>query len=190
MTHYLLTHEWALGLLMSALVALVIGVIVGISILSERLTGRATKSETAPVTSEEETRAPSLVSLIMSRLATRDLPTETPLGNVAGNTSEAGQRAAMPGNGGNDVLPGNALPEEIREIMRFQAKVEAVERVIKSGKMGQAEAVETIFECKRSGRPESVYARAVKALRDRSDAAYRANQDKLAAVVAANQKEI
>ena len=50
------------------------------------------------------------------------------------------------------------MPEEIREVMRFWAKVEAAEAIIKTGKMGQTEAIEAVFNCKRSGRPDSPYA--------------------------------
>lgn len=77
----------------------------------------------------------------------------------ATSTIEA-QRVAMPGNAGNAELPGNVLPEAAREIVRFQAQVEAVIAIVESGKVGQTEAIERIFKCKRSGRPDSHYAKA------------------------------
>ena len=92
----------------------------------------------------------------------------------------------MPGNAANDSLPGNALPEEVREIMRFQAKVEAVEAIIKTGKIGQTEAIEAVFSCKRSGRADSPYARARAALSARSEVQYRANQARLMEITTAN----
>jgi hypothetical protein len=70
------------------------------------------------------------------------------------------QRIGMPGNAVNAELPGNVLPEEAREIVRFQARVEAVIAIVESGKLGQTEAIERIFGVKRSGRPDSPYARA------------------------------
>lgn len=71
-----------------------------------------------------------------------------------------GQGIAKPGNAVNAELPGNALPEQLRAIVRFQSKVEAVIAIVESGKVGQTEAIERIFECKRSGRADSVYSRA------------------------------
>lgn len=75
-------------------------------------------------------------------------------------STNGGQGIATPGNAGNAALPGNALPEAARDIVRFQARVEAVIAIVESGKVGQVEAIERIFGCKRSGRAESVYARA------------------------------
>lgn len=75
-------------------------------------------------------------------------------------STNGGQGIATQGNAGNAELPGNALPEAARDIVRFQAKVEAVLAIVESGKVGQVEAIERIFSCKRSGRAESVYARA------------------------------
>lgn len=86
-----------------------------------------------------------------------DRPIAAPLPATA---TDGGQGLAKPGNGVNAELPGNVLPEEAREIVRFQAKVEAVIAIMESGKVGQVEAIERIFGVKRSGRPDSPYARA------------------------------
>src|SRR5262249_12320728 len=102
---------------------------------------------------------------------------------------EGGQGMAKPGNAVNEVLPGNMLPEEVREILRFQAKVEAVEAILKTGKLGQVEAVESVFGCKGAGRADAVYPRAGAAVKARGDAAYRANQGRLAELVAAHEEE-
>lgn len=71
-----------------------------------------------------------------------------------------GQSIAKPGNAVNEELTGNMLPEAAREIIRFQTRVEDVIAVVESGKLGQVEAIERIFKVKRSGRPDSPYARA------------------------------
>jgi hypothetical protein len=74
--------------------------------------------------------------------------------------ADSGQGIATPGNAVNAALTGNTLPDEAREIIRFQRAVEAVVALIGSGKVGQTEAIEIIFGCKRSGRADSPYARA------------------------------
>lgn len=90
-----------------------------------------------------------------------DLPADRSRADrLPATSTNGGQRIATQGNAGNTELPGNALPEAAREIVRFQAKVEAVLAIVESGKVGQVEAIERIFVCKRSGRAESVYARA------------------------------
>ena len=73
---------------------------------------------------------------------------------------EARQGFANVGNAVNDALPGNALPEEVRNIIRLQAKAEAVAALVNGGKIGKVEAIELVFDCRRSGRPESVYTQA------------------------------
>ena len=73
--------------------------------------------------------------------------------------------------------------------MRFQAKVEVAEAIIKTSKLGQAEAIEVVFNCKRSGQPDSPYARARAAITARSEAQYRTNQDWLMQLQAANGHE-
>lgn len=79
----------------------------------------------------------------------------------ATTTTQAGQRIAMRNNADNAALPDNvALPEDARAIVRFHAQVEAVIAVVETGKIGQTEAIERIFRCSRSSKPESVYAQA------------------------------
>lgn len=195
-----------IGLAMSLLVAVVLGLIVAYSLCMERLAARRPKSSPEPEEATHaapsrivsrplgDTPAPSITDLISSFIMSRFLGAAGPIegaGNgVAQAAPEAGQGVAKPGNPVNDGLPGNVLPEEVREIMRFQAKVEAVENILKSGKIGQVEAIEFVFECKRSGRPESVYARAVAAVKARSETAYRANQARLVELVAAHEKDL
>lgn len=55
----------------------------------------------------------------------------------------------------------------------FQTRVEAVERIVKGGKVGVVEAIELIFDCKRNGRPDSVYGRARAAIQAREKPQYR-----------------
>jgi len=71
-----------------------------------------------------------------------------------------GQRSATTGNAVNTLLPGNVLPEEAREIIRYQAKVEALSALISAGKVPQTEGIELVFDCKRSGRADSPYGKA------------------------------
>lgn len=120
MAQYLLTHEWALGLLMSAIVAALIGLIVGYSRLVERLASRRPKSappkaETHPASrvvsrAIGEAPAPSTIeaigNFIMSRVfgAAGDVETI----NVEQRSYAVEQPRERPGTeAGNDV-PGLA----------------------------------------------------------------------------------
>lgn len=161
-----------------------------------RLSGRP-KSEEAeqpavtsrPIEEEKADIRPSLISEIMSTLLGAAGPIERPATPLPATHQEAGQPIAKPGNGVNAALPGNdvaeVVPEVARDIIQFWTKVEDVERIIAGGKIGQAEAVEIIFQCKRSGRPDSLYARAVAAIKARSEAAYRERQARLVELQAA-----
>jgi hypothetical protein len=138
-----------------------------------------------PIAEEDEAVSPPFISELMSLFLGAAGPIErraTPLPTPA---PEAGQPITKPGNGVNDGLPGNMLPEEVRELLRFWAMVDAAERVIAGGKVGQTEAIELVFNCKRSGRPDSIYGRAVAAIRARSEAAYRERQARLLELQAA-----
>jgi hypothetical protein len=73
---------------------------------------------------------------------------------------DSGQGIAKPGNAVNAELTGNVLPDQAREIIRFQRAIEATSAIIGSGELGQTEAIEIIFGCKPSGRADSPYARA------------------------------
>lgn len=91
-------------------------------------------------------------------------PPEVPVAEpVAAIAEKPGQLIAMPGNEVNAALPGNApIPPMARDIIRMQAKAETVAALLKSAKFtNKAEAIETAFECKRSGRKDSTYARAL-----------------------------
>jgi hypothetical protein len=146
------------------------------------IVSRSIEAEAAPV-------SPSLVGLIMSFLLGSAGPAERPATLLPAPSPEAGQLIAKPGNAVNDPLPGTMLPEEIREVVRFWAMVDVAERIIAGGKVGQTEAIELIFNCKRSGRPESVYARAVAAIKARSDTAYRERQARLVELQAAAEED-
>ena len=84
----------------------------------------------------------------------------------------AEQPIAIGNNADNGALTGNAVdralvPEEAREIIRFQAKIEAITALLSSGKVtNKAEAIEQVFACSRTSKskPDSPYQRALRAL--------------------------
>lgn len=85
---------------------------------------------------------------------------------VAATSTDERQPIATPGNAGNTGLSGNAvagpIPPEARDIIRMQAKAEVVVALLKSAKLtNKAEAIELVFNCSRSGRPNSVYQQAL-----------------------------
>lgn len=109
--------------------------------------------------------APSADRCIMSRPASMRRPKRARQARVAATLPSAGQRIAMPGNAGNEALPGNGvatpLPDAARDIIRMQAKAEAVVALLESKKLtNKAEAIELIFGCRRSGRDGSPYKQA------------------------------
>jgi hypothetical protein len=97
---------------------------------------------------------------VMSRLHILEADEDPLAQRLPATKTSGGQGTANTGNPVKGELPGNTLPEELREIVRFWANVDAVEAVVRTGKLGQVEAIEAIFRCKRSGRPDSPYARA------------------------------
>ena len=102
---------------------------------------------------------------IMSRPASMRRPKRARQARVAATPPSARQLIAMPGNAGDDGLPGNAvaapLPDEVRDIIRMQAKAEAVVALLESKRLtNKAEAIELIFGCRRSGRDGSPYKQA------------------------------
>jgi hypothetical protein len=116
---------------------------------------------------------------LQARRARRPLPTRSvmsrarpiarttrPQGGVAATTQTALPGSTVTGNAVNAALPGNAvnaaLPADVRDIIRQQAQAEAVVRLLTSKKLSnKAETIELIFECSRSGRPNSPYQRAL-----------------------------
>lgn len=76
------------------------------------------------------------------------------------------QPIATTGNAINSELPDNTLlPEEAREIIRFQAKVEALADLIKSDQVSNmAKGIERVFHCSRSSKEDSPYQRARRAI--------------------------
>lgn len=76
--------------------------------------------------------------------------------HVGATGNDSGQRIAMRGNEGNGLLPGNDAGNGVV----FSAQLDMCLRLIGSGKVGQTEAIEIAFGCKRSGKPDSPYAKA------------------------------
>lgn len=110
-------------------------------------------------------RFPDMPSRIMSSVRRTNPDDRSGSAPVAATSTIARQPIATPGNAVNAELSGNvvagAVPNEAREIIRMQAKAEAVVKLLKSAKMtNKAEAIELIFECSRSGREGSMYKRA------------------------------
>lgn len=130
----------------------------------------ALRSHLRPKSTPEAPPAPETPPVVM---ATKSTPAPAKQGVAEQGQAppqEVGQGVATPGNAGNEELPGNALaPAEVRAIIRHERAVEAAVALITSGKVGQVEAIEIIFACKRSGRPESLYARARAAVLERLD---------------------
>lgn len=85
---------------------------------------------------------------------------------VAQSHQRAGQLTATTDNEDNDELSGNnLLPEEVRDIIRFQAKVEALATLYNSGQVTNlAKAIEEAFKCSRSSKEESTYQRVKRTL--------------------------
>jgi hypothetical protein len=156
--------------------------------------GRAPEDEhAAPVRSHPIAEAkaevrPSLLADLMSLILGQAGPVEAATTPLPAPPPIEAQRMAKPGNGVNDALTGNMLPEEVRDVVRFWAMVESAERIIAGGKIGQTEAIELVFNCKRSGRADSLYARARSALNARTEANYRANQARLVELQAAAEE--
>lgn len=89
---------------------------------------------------------------------------------IAGDTTtstsgnQGGNRIAMPGKAANSELPDNTA---VLEQATFAARVDAVIAVLGTGKIGQTEAIERIFNCSRSSRSTSMYAQARSAVQAR-----------------------
>lgn len=154
---------------------------------AERRAAKSDAPETAPPTPSRVVSrpigeaAPTMRDTIGGRIMSILLGSGGAIEGVAdrlpATLPEAGQGFATPGNAVNDRLPGQpvaapAVPDDARDIIKFWANVEAVEAIVRTGKIGQVEAIETIFGCKRSGRPESVYGRAVAAVKAREQPRY------------------
>ncbi len=107
-----------------------------------------------------------VASMIMLRSQNAPISFDPVSAPVASTSTNNEQLIATPGNADNGKLPGNAVadlvPSEARDIIRMQAKAEAVVTLLKSAKMtNKAEAIELIFDCSRSGRSNSTYQQAV-----------------------------
>lgn len=103
------------------------------------------------------------VSGVMASTARREAPVIRVDPPVDQQSTLAVQRMAIAGNEVNREL--NLLPEEAREIIRFQAKVEVLADLLADGQLSnKAKAIERTFHCARSGKPDSLYARVNRAL--------------------------
>lgn len=106
------------------------------------------------------------IARAMSSLRPRVSPDRAVAPPVDQQLREAIQPIATTGNAINQELNDNALlPEEAREIIRFQAKVEALADLINSGQVSNmAKGIEGVFHCSRSGKEDSIYQKARRTL--------------------------
>lgn len=112
---------------------------------------------------------------IMSISVDDDTPENGPDRSGVATSPNADNRVATPNNGDNGRLPVNGpavlldtVSPDItaaREVIRFQAKVEALADLVRAEKVPQAKGIEIVFHCSRSSRPESTYERARAALK-------------------------
>jgi uncharacterized membrane protein len=107
---------------------------------------------------------------VMSSEAENAVTQKSVAAPVAGELSEGAQPIATTGNAINKELSGNAIaqpliPEEARDIIRFQAKIEVLAELIKAGDVSnKAMGIEHAFKCSRTSREDSVYQKARRAL--------------------------
>lgn len=130
-----------------------------------------------PIAEASPAVRPSLVTIVMSYLLGAAGPIEPVADRLHATPQSEVQGVANTRNPVNTELPAQGvaqgvLPEEARDIIKFWARVEAVERIVAGGKVGMVEAIELIFECKRNGRPDSVYGRARAAIQARERPQY------------------
>ena len=81
---------------------------------------------------------------------------------IANNAVNA-ELTVNPGDAGAVNSSGNFIPSEARELIRFQAKAEAIADLMNAGLLtNQAKAIETVYHCSRtsSKRPETPYQKA------------------------------
>lgn len=150
-----------------------------------RLAGRPKSGEeetpaivSRPIGQDAPAAPPSLTSIIMSLLLGQAGPIEPVADRLQQAPQSEAQGVANTRNPVNAELSAQPLaqpivPEAAREIIQFWTKIDAVERIIAGGKVGMVEAIEAVFECKRNGRPDSVYGRARAALQAREQPQYR-----------------
>ncbi len=99
------------------------------------------------------------VSVLMSRLRPWLPPDKAVVRAIDQHLRDDDQLIATTSNAINQELNDNSLlPEEAREIIRFQAKVEALADLIKLGQVSNmAKGIEGVFHCSRSGKEDSTY---------------------------------
>lgn len=108
--------------------------------------------------------------LFMSNGSVNLTPKEVVVHPVVQRATSGGQLIATTDNEDNDELSDNAVvqtvvPEEARDIIRFQAQVEALATLIKAGVVSnKATGIEKTFGCSRSSKPESKYQKVLKLL--------------------------
>jgi hypothetical protein len=97
-------------------------------------------------------------------------PKEAVVAPVVQRSTSGGQLIATTDNEGNAELSDNAVvqvvvPEEARDIIRFQAQVETLATLIKAGIVSnKATGIEKTFGCSRSSKPDSTYQKVLKLL--------------------------
>lgn len=103
---------------------------------------------------------------VMSRDGDEDRPDQPVVTPVVRGATNAGQLIATTDNEDNSELSGQPLlPTEARDIIRFQAQVEALASLYKSGQVTNlAKGIEETFGCSRSSKEDSTYQRAKRAL--------------------------
>lgn len=95
-----------------------------------------------------------------------DSPERPVAAPVVRGATTGGQLIATTDNEDNSQLSDNdLLPEEVRDIIRFQAKVEALAMLYNMGQVTNlAKGIEQTFGCSRSSKEDSLYQRAKRAL--------------------------
>lgn len=107
---------------------------------------------------------------IMSRRAMREREREVVVAPVAHWTTtpkNTDNSDCQADNAKLSVVPivATELPEEVRDIIRFQAQVEGLALLLKAGTVSnKAAAIEKMFTCSRSSKPDSKYQKVLRLL--------------------------
>lgn len=87
------------------------------------------------------------------------LPDDAIVPPVANGSTKADNGVATRNNADNAALSDNEPNNELDNAI-FRAKVEALAALVRSRKVPMAEGIETVFDCTRQSKPDSVYQRA------------------------------
>lgn len=105
-----------------------------------------------------------LPTRIMSRVASERTKNHTVVSPVVQRSTSADQLIATTGNAINSELSDNSL--EARDIIRFQAKAEALAALIRDGQVTNiAKGIEKTFQCSRSSKDDSTYQKALRLIK-------------------------